>query len=108
MTQLLGESAVVSQDQEALGLDIEATDMKQPRKLRRQKIEDGIPCVGILAGRGESGWLMEDKIDGPFGLNQLAIDLDVVAPSRFSAEIGTDLAVDGDASVRDQLIAMPA
>ena len=38
----------------------------------------------------------------------MAIDLYVIAFARLCAEIGADLAVDGDAASRDELVALAA
>jgi hypothetical protein len=51
---------------------------------------------------------MQHDVEPALAVNQLAVDFDVVPLTGLRAEICADLAVDRDASGRDQFIAMAA
>ena len=107
MGEALGQVAIVGQEEEPFGLGIEPADVEETWQMRRQKIEDGIAGLGIAPGRNKPGRLMQHDIEPALAVNELAVDLDVVALRRLRAEIGADLTVDGHATVGDQRITMP-
>ena len=105
--EALREIAVVGEEKKAFGLGVEPANVEKPRQMRREQVEDGIARVRIASGGDESGRLMEHEVEPALGVDQFAIDLDVVAVAGVDAEIGADLAVDRNPAGRDQFIAMP-
>ena len=45
-----GEAAVIGEEQEALGVDVEAADGDDARQVRRQRGEDRRPAFGVAGG----------------------------------------------------------
>ena len=105
--EALREVTVVGEEKKPFGLGVEPADVKKPRQMRWEQIEDGIARMRIASGGHKSRRLMEHEIEPALGVDQLAIDLDVVAVAGLDAEIGADLAVDRNPASRDQFIAMP-
>jgi hypothetical protein len=107
MRQPLCEIAIVCEKQQTFGLSVETPDVEQPREFSRQQIKDSVAHVRISPSRNESGGLVQHDGERRGNMNKFAIHLDVVARARLSTEIGADLAVDGDTTRRNQLIAVP-
>lgn len=107
MRQALGEIAVIRQNEKSFGLRIEPADIEKARELRRQEIENRISGIRIGARRNETGRFVEDDVKPAFAAHQLVPDFDVIALGRLRAEIGADTAVDRDATIGNQLVAMP-
>ena len=107
MRQALREIAVVGQDEKAFGLRVEPADVEEARELGRQEIENRVARIGIGAGGNEAGRFVQDDVELAFAADQLASDFDVIALRRLRAEVGADAAVDRDAPVGNQLVAMP-
>ena len=107
MRQVLGEIAVVGEDEQSFGLRVEPADIEEARELRRQEIENRVARIGIGACRDETRRFMQDQVELAFAADELVPHLDVIALGRLRAEIGADAAVDRNASVGDQLVAMP-
>jgi len=107
MRQALCEVAVVGEDEEAFGLGIEPADIEEARKLRRQKIEDGVARVGVGAGGNVAGRFVKDEVKTAFTAHEFVADFDVVALRRLRAEVDADATVDGDAAFSNELVAMP-
>jgi hypothetical protein len=72
----------------------------------RKKIEDCIARVRISSGRNESAWFVQHDGKSGSGTNKFTVDFDVVVETRLCAEVCTDFPVDGNATLRDQLITM--
>jgi hypothetical protein len=108
MSQPLGEIAVIREEKQAFGLRVEAADVEKSRQMGREKIEDRIARIRIASRRNETGRLMQHDVEPPLAVNEFAVDFNVVAVPGLRAEISADLAVDRDATGRDQFIAMPA
>ena len=106
MSQLLRKVAVVREDEEAFCLRVEAADVEEVGELRRQQIKNGIARMRIAPGRNETGRLVQDNRVRRLEMNEAALDLDVIGGGRLRAEVGADLAVDGDATGRDEFVAM--
>jgi hypothetical protein len=100
MSKALREIAVVREQEEAFSLSIEPADVEKARQMWRQQIEDGVPRVRIAPGRNESGRFMQHDVEPALAADEFAVDFDVVAFPGLGAEIGADLAVEGDASGR--------
>ena len=75
------EAAVVGEEEQALGVDVEAADRDHPRHVRRQGGEDGRPAFRV-AGGGDQALRL------------------VVEPEPRALALGQRLAVDGDAVAR--------
>lgn len=110
MHKLLGEGAVVGQDEESFGKIIQAADgvEAQPPILLRNKIKDGFASLGI----GGSG-------DHLHGLVQHEIDMLLSVPERFAVHsdrvVGADAhagfgrgAIDADTSLSDEFVRLAA
>ncbi len=110
MHKLLGEGAVVGQDEESFGKIIQAADgvEAQPPILLRNKIKDGFASLGI----GGSG-------DHLHGLVQHEIDMFLSVPERFAVHsdrvTGADAhagfgrgAIDADTSLGDEFVRLAA
>lgn len=103
----LREVAIVRQDEEAFGLRIEPADIEKARELRGQEVEDRVARVGVGAGRNKPDGFVQDDVELAFATHQPAPDFDVISLGGLRAEVGADAAVDRDAAVGNQLIAMP-
>lgn len=108
MGQSLGQVPVVCEKEQAFSLGIEPADVKKMRKVFRKQIENCVARVHITTGRDEPRRFMQHDRVRCLGMQEAAIDLDVIALARLRAEIGADLAVNGDAAVGDELVAMSA
>lgn len=106
MRQALSKIAVVRQNEKTFGLRVEPADIEKARELRGQEIENGVACIGIDSSRNETGGFVQDDVKPALAVHEFATDLDVVGLGRLRAEIGADAAVDCDASVRNQLVAV--
>jgi len=62
--------------------------------------------VRISSGRNRSGGFVQHDGKSGSGTNEFAINFDVVVRSRLCAEVSADFPVDGNATLRDQLITM--
>jgi hypothetical protein len=103
----LGEIAIVGEEKHPLGLGVEPADIEEARQVRRQKIENRIPRLGIASRGNETGRLMQHDIEATLAVDEFAVDFYVIALRGLRAEIGANVAVDRDAAGGDQLIAMP-
>ena len=108
MRQALREIAVVREDKKPFGLRVKPANIEEPRKLGRQEIENRIARIGIGAGGNETGRLVQNDVEVALAVYQFAPNFDVIALCRLRAEIGADAAVDRDAPVGNQLVAMPS
>lgn len=105
---MLREIAVARQEEQTFGLRVEAADVEEARKLRRQEIVDRIGGVRIAPGGNETGRFVEQDGQAFFLPNEFMIDLDVGALVNLGAEVSAQLPVDGDPPGGDQLVALPA
>src|SRR5271165_4423663 len=96
------EAAVVGQQQETLGVDVEAPDRDQPRKVRRQRVEYGCPAIRIARGGDEPARLMEQKEPRALGRGERrAVDAHVVGLCDTIGRAFEHLSVDADTSGGD-------
>lgn len=77
--QRLGEFAIVTEDNEALGITIEPTDVHQVLHATRQEIVNGVTLVFVAAGADESGWFMEDDALDNKWLDPFSVSSDLVS-----------------------------
>src|SRR3984893_6672192 len=108
MGKMLREVAVVRQNQQTFALRVETADIEQPRKFRGQQIEDCVPRVWIFPGRNKSSRFVQDNVQRPLRVHELAIHFHVVALVRLRAEVCADFSVYGDATGRYQFVTIPA
>jgi hypothetical protein len=104
----VGDIAVVSKEQQAFGIAVEATDrvdaLGDVDKLHYR------PALALVVDRGDkSGWFIEHDDPGPLGPKDLAIDSDLgggrIDPG---AELSYDFAIDLDTAGNDQRFRRPA
>ena len=90
----MGQLAVVGEQQQPLGVDVEAADGEHPR-LGRHEVDDGGPALGVAGRRDDAGRLVQQVVDEVgVGGHQGAVDLEhVAADVDPRADVG-DLAVD--------------
>lgn len=108
MSEPLREIAIVREQQQSFSLSIQPPNVKEPRELSWQQIENGIARVRIGSSRNESGGFVQRNRERLFCVNKLAIDFDVVALGRLRAKIGADAPIDRHASGNDELVAFAA
>jgi hypothetical protein len=107
MGEALRQVAVVGQDQQAFRLGIEPADIKEAREFRRQEIENSVARIRIGTRRNKTSRLIEDNVERAFSADKFAADFDVVVLRGLRAEISANPAVDRDATLSNQLVAMP-
>ena len=74
----LGEGAVVGQQDQALGRDVEPAHREQPRHGRHQ-VHHGLPPLGVVARGDDAARLVQHQVDVPLRrLDANAVDADVV------------------------------
>jgi hypothetical protein len=106
VSKSLRELAIVRKQKQTFSLSIETTDVEKAGKFPWKQIEDCIACVRIFPGRNEPGGFVQHDGESGSGTNKFGVDFDVVVRARLSAEVCADLTVDGDTTLRDQLITM--
>ena len=103
----VGQLAVVRQQQEALGVGVEAADGEHPRLVGHQ-LDDGRAPVGVLGRRDDAGRLVQQVVDeAGLGADRRAVDLDEVDVGVDPPAEHGDLAVDGDPPGGDEVLAHP-
>ena len=107
MRQVLGEIAVVGEDEKSFSLRVEPADIEEARELRRQEIENRVARIGIGARRNEAGRFMQDEVELALAVHELTSDFDMITFGRLRAEVGADATVDCNAPIGNQLVAMP-
>src|SRR6266540_1021686 len=98
MREPLSEITVVGEEDEAFGLRVETANVEEAGKFFRQKIENGVAGVHIFSRRDEARRLVQHDSEHWSGMNQFAVDFDIIARGWLRAEIGADFAVDSDAT----------
>ena len=99
------ERAVVGQEEEALGGDVQPPHGKEPGDFR-DEVHHRLAALGIVAGRDRPLRLVEQEIDGCVGSpHPHAVEANVVTHGvSLGAELGHDLAVDGDPALGHRLL----
>ena len=73
------EPAVIGQQQQAFGVDVEAADGDEARQVFRQRVEDGRAALGIVIRGDEAARLVEHEQARAFARGQrLAVDGDAI------------------------------
>jgi hypothetical protein len=109
MEQLLGERAVIGQEQQSFGVVVEAAHRVDVLADVGQQVEHGRPPLGVLARRHVAPRLVEQDVAMTRGdADARTVDADVVA-SRFCArsEFQHGGAVHRDAALRDERFGGP-
>lgn len=104
MSELRGEVAVVGQDEEALGVGIEASDGVDALVNAGEEVEDGEAAVGVGRGGEVAEGLIEKEVGDAFGLDASAVDADVIASQGGLVADSDDAAIDGDASLGNEAL----
>jgi hypothetical protein len=102
----LRQVAIICEKKQTFSLRVQAPNIEETRKLLRKQIKDSIASVLIFSGRNEAGGFMQYDGECPSGEDKFAIDFDVIARARLCAEVCADFTVDGDATRRNELVAM--
>jgi len=102
--ETVGQLAVVGEEQQTLGVEVEAPDRIQLARVGRQEIEDDGPAGRIAPGGDVSARLVEEQVLQRGAPGQRSpVDRDaIVLGIRLRARLEPDGAVDGDASFREQ------
>lgn len=96
------QAAVIGQQQQAFGIDVEATDRKNPRQTFRQVVEHGGTAFRIGIGRHQAaGLVVEPQARALDAADRHAIDFDLVVQRHVDDRRVENLAVQGDAAVED-------
>ena len=105
MGEPVGEIAVVGEDQQTLGHQVEATDRKDAR-LGGNEAGDGRPSLRVVRGGDHPGGLVEEVVNeiGPHAHDH-AVDLDHCQGRIHARPQPGHRAVDPHPPVRDQLLA---
>ena len=108
--ELLGERAVVGEEQEAFGGVIEATNGIDAGGEIAEELHDGRATFGIAYGGDVAFRFIQHEIDGALGgLDGAAVDGDGVCVGiGFGAQFGDDLAVEGDTAGGDEFLGLTA
>jgi len=103
------EPAVVGEEQQALGVDVEPADGDDPRQLLRQAVEHRRAALRVARRRDEAARLVEEPQAGALlGGEGLAVDGDPVGRRDVDRRGGEDLAVEGDPAFRDHRLDVAA
>jgi hypothetical protein len=105
MGKVLGEFAVVGQENEPFALRVEPADIEQPRKVRREQVENRVANVWIASGANKAGWFVQRDRERRIEMKEPPIKLDMITHGRLRAEVGADFAVNGDTPSGDQFVA---
>ncbi len=96
------QAAVVGQEKQALGVDVETADRDDTRQVGRQGVENRRPPLGIARRGDESAGFVEEKEPRALGRAEpLAVDPDVVDVADVIGGALEHLPVDADAARRD-------
>src|SRR5581483_2432820 len=96
------ETAVIGEEQQALGADVEAADADQPWQRLRQRSEDRRPPLRIGMRGDQPARLVVKEQPGALASRQrLAVDFDAVGRADVERRRGDPRAIDGDAAGGD-------
>ncbi len=101
MRQLLREIAVIRQNEQPFALRIEPANIEEPRKMRRQQIEDCVARIRIASRRNKARRFVQHDVEPAFRSHHFAADLDVISLVRLITKISADATVDRDPAGRD-------
>ncbi|SIJ35147.1 Uncharacterised protein [Mycobacteroides abscessus subsp. abscessus] len=107
MGEAVGQLPVVGEQDEALGVGVEASDVEDPLGAVADVVAEVLAPLGVLHRRDDPGGLVEREVDllrarrDPQGVDVDRLGLRIDA----GAELGDDVPVDLDPSVEDELLA---
>lgn len=100
----VGDVAVVGQEEQPLGVAVEAADRVDPLADIDQ-VHHRPPLALVARGGDVAARLVEEEVAGSLGAQQVAVDPDLGgAGIDLGPELGDDLAVDVDAARPDQFL----
>jgi len=103
------EPAVIGEQQQAFGADVEPSDREQARQVLGQRREDGRPAFGVRMGGHETARLVVEEEPGALARRQRrTVDRDAVGGGHVAGGRGDRLAVDRDAAGRDPRLGLAA
>ena len=103
------QPAVIGQQQQALGVEIEPADRDQPRQAFRQIVEHRRPPLGIgMRGHQPARLVIHEQPRALARRQRLAVDGDDVVGGDVERRRIDDAAVDGDAALRDPFLGVAA
>src|SRR5579871_6712455 len=104
-----GERAVVGQQQQALGIEIEPADADQPRQVLGQPRKDRRPAARVgMRGQEAARLVIKKQACALARRQRLAIDGDAVMDGDIAGRRADYLAIDGDAPGRDPRLGFAA
>src|SRR5690348_3994734 len=107
--QHAGEAAVVGEQQETLGVDVEPADRDKARQMLRQGVEDGRPPLRIGAGGHEAAWRVVEEEPGTLARGQWrAVHRDAIGGRDAAAGLPDHLAVDRNPAGRNPGLGLAA
>ena len=96
------EPAVIGEQQESFGVDVEPADADQPRQVSRQRAEDRVAAFRVGVGRHQPAWLVVQEQPRAFARPQRrAVDHDPVRSGDIERRRGNHRAVDHHPAGRD-------
>src|SRR5579884_2074729 len=108
MHELVGEIAVVGQQQQPLAILIESADGIDAFMDVRHKVHRSRPTGGIVVGAEVAARLVDKPVDQALDFQRLAIDLDLLLLGvNLGAQLADNTAIDGNTATEDQLLAVP-
>ena len=96
------QPAVIGEQQQAFGVEVEPADADQPRQVLRQRAEDGRPALRVgVRGHQPARLVIEEQPRALAPRQRLAVDRDRVGGRDVERRRGDRRAVDRDAPGRD-------
>jgi len=108
MCEPLRQFTVVCEKKQALGLRVQATDIEQLGKFLWKQIKDSVARMRIFSGGNKPRGFTQHDGERWGDANQFAIDFNVIVRVGLCTEVRAYFTIDGDATRRDQFIAIPA
>src|SRR4051812_28880995 len=103
------EPAIIGEQQQALGVEVEPADADQPRQTFGQIVEHGRTALGVVMGRHQAARLVIEEQPRALALRQrLAVDGDDIIRGDVERRRIDHPAVDADAALRDHLLGVAA
>src|SRR5690606_13378170 len=99
------QAAIIGQQQQAFGVDVQPPDGHEPRQLLRQDVEDRRAAFRVPIGGDDTGRLVKQKQARALdGRDFLAVEFDAVMRTDIDRRSVQHLAVEPDAAGRDQFL----
>ena len=103
------QSAVIGQQQQALGVDVEPADREHARQVLRQRLENGGAAFGVEIGRHQAARLVVEPEPRALARRQrLAIDQHDIGRLDVEGRAFEHRAIHADAAFRDHRLAVAA